>query len=88
MGVVVNKSFSSFRFLLCYRYRAEAPNFLSVLTGKQRGISSEIQLRAWCGVCGRGKCNRHRPGPSSHARQPWIGLEVPDEVDEAIEDVS
>jgi hypothetical protein len=38
-------------------------------------------------VCGSGKCNRHRAGPSSHARQPWIGLEIPDEIDEAIEDV-
>jgi len=47
-----------------------------------------IKLKAYCGVCGSGKCNRHRPGPSSYARQPWIGLEVPDEIDEAVEDVS
>lgn len=39
-------------------------------------------------MCGSGKCNRHRPGPTSHARQPWVGLEVPDEIDEAVEDVS
>ncbi|XP_021925834.1 sorting nexin-14-like isoform X2 [Zootermopsis nevadensis] len=47
---------------------------------------SVMELKAWCGVCGSGKCNRHRAGPSSHTRQPWIGLEVPDEIDEAIED--
>lgn len=70
------------------RYRSEVPNFLSILTGKERGTPSVIQLKAWCGVCGSGKCNRHRAGPSSHTRQPWIGLEVPDEIDEAIEDVS
>lgn len=69
-----------------FRYKSEAPNFLSVVTGKQRGTASVQQLKAWCAVCGSGKCNRHRPSPSSHAQQPWIGLEVPDEIDEAIED--
>jgi hypothetical protein len=69
------------------RHRSEAPNLLSIVTGKQRGTASVVQLKAWCAVCGSGKCNRHRPGPSSHARQPWIGLEVPDDIDEAVEDV-
>ncbi|XP_069690974.1 sorting nexin-14-like isoform X2 [Periplaneta americana] len=69
-----------------FKHRSEAPNFLSLLTGKQRGAPSVIQLKAWCAVCGSGKCKRHRPGPSSYSRQPWIGLEVPDEIDEAIED--
>ncbi|GFG30201.1 hypothetical protein Cfor_10179, partial [Coptotermes formosanus] len=40
----------------------------------------------WRVFTARGKCNRHRPGPTSHARQPWVGLEVPDEIDEAVED--
>ena len=73
---------------LKYRYRPEAPNFLSILTGKQHGTPSVMKLKVYCGVCGSGKCNRHRPGPTSYARQPWIGLEVPDEIDEAVEDVS
>lgn len=72
-------------FSSVFKYRPEAPNFLSILTGKQRG-TPVIKLKAYCGVCGSGECNRHQPGPSSYARQPWIGLEVPDEIDEAVED--
>ncbi|XP_063236943.1 sorting nexin-14-like [Bacillus rossius redtenbacheri] len=66
-----------------FRHRAEAPNLLAVVTQRQRAAPLAARPRT-CGVCGDGRCDRHRP--AAHARAPWAGLAVPVEVDEAIED--
>nr|CAD7454246.1 unnamed protein product [Timema tahoe] len=65
-------------------HRSEAPNLLSLLTGRHRGTTYVSQHKS-CSVCGDGSCTRHKP--TSYMRQPWVGLDIPVEVDEAIEDV-
>ncbi|KAK7792107.1 hypothetical protein R5R35_009644 [Gryllus longicercus] len=72
-----------FAFSTIFSYRSEAPNLLSLLIGKQRCNSSSSQHKQ-CHVCGDGKCNRHQP--KSNSQQPWVDLDVPEELDEAIED--
>nr|CAD7261904.1 unnamed protein product [Timema shepardi] len=66
-----------------FRHRTEAPNLLSLLTGRNRGTAYIFQHKS-CSVCGDGSCTRHKP--TSYMRQPWVGLDIPVEVDEAIED--
>nr|CAD7440331.1 unnamed protein product [Timema bartmani] len=65
-------------------HRSEAPNLLSLLTGRHRGTTYVSQHKS-CSVCGDGSCTRHKP--TSYMRQPWVGLDIPVEVDEAIEDI-
>nr|CAD7598805.1 unnamed protein product [Timema genevievae] len=67
-----------------FRHRSEAPNLLSLLTGRHRGTTYVSQHKS-CSVCGDGSCTRHKP--TSYMRQPWVGLDIPVEVDEAIEDI-
>nr|CAD7202115.1 unnamed protein product [Timema douglasi] len=65
------------------KHRTEAPNLLSLLTGRHRGTTYIFQHKS-CSVCGDGSCTRHKP--TSYMRQPWVGLDIPVEVDEATED--
>lgn len=49
---------------------------------------SPLPVPKSCTVCGNKKCKRHRSNLNQIALQPWVGMDIPEEVDEAIEDVS
>lgn len=44
-----------------------------------------VNLNTGCGVCGDNQCKRQK---SVKDNQPWLGLNIPKDVDQAIQDVS
>ncbi|XP_049774784.1 sorting nexin-14-like isoform X1 [Schistocerca cancellata] len=57
----------------------ELPDIVAVVRGKAGMLKSQSQR---CAVCGRGQCKRHQPA----TQQPWLGLDVPREIDTALEE--
>ncbi|KAG8222175.1 hypothetical protein J437_LFUL001266, partial [Ladona fulva] len=91
-GLLVFSSYITgfFIFKAIFSSRPEAPDFINAL-GFSAFKSYELPQPlspnpTLCAVCGNGKCKRHRPSTHPLASQPWLGLEVPSEVDVALED--
>ncbi|XP_064595473.1 sorting nexin-14-like isoform X2 [Liolophura sinensis] len=65
------------------------PNII-LLHWRKRTLSlaeDELALRkVICAVCGKRKCPRHRPELNILAFQPWTNLELPQRVDQALEE--
>lgn len=80
MGVVVAYS--------CFSPDTVLPSLLPYSRiRKKRRVDDELSLmKTVCQVCGQKKCPRHRPELNILAFQPWTNLEVPQKVDEALEE--
>ncbi|XP_025108729.1 sorting nexin-14-like isoform X2 [Pomacea canaliculata] len=80
MGIIVSYSFFSHDTVL--------PSLLKYSRSrKKRNLDDELSLmKTVCRVCGQKKCPRHRPELNILAFQPWTNLEVPQRVDEAVEE--
>ncbi|XP_071449604.1 sorting nexin-14-like isoform X2 [Hetaerina americana] len=91
-GLLVLTAYISgfFIFKSIFSSKPEAPDFLHALgfsSPKTYELSCPLTPRlAFCSVCGDGKCKRHRPAIPPFASQPWLGLDVPLEIDKALED--
>lgn len=77
-----------FTFQALFKYRKEADNLLSYLTGHVKG-NRNIKARivhspSGCSVCGDGSCNRERV---IHETQPWTDLKIPQVIDSAVTDL-
>ncbi|XP_046401263.1 sorting nexin-14-like isoform X2 [Ischnura elegans] len=91
-GLLVLSAYTAgfFIFKAIFSAKPEAPDFLHAL-GYSAPKLYELPCPltptlAFCSVCGDGKCKRHRPAIPPFASQPWLGLDVPLEVDKALED--
>ncbi|XP_076459987.1 sorting nexin-14-like isoform X3 [Babylonia areolata] len=80
MGVAVAYS--------CFSPETMLPNLLMYTRHrKRRNTEDELTLmRTVCRVCGQKKCPRHRPELNILAFQPWTSLEIPQKVDDALEE--
>jgi len=72
--------------LLCYISGTYASHVLSpILPTLIRPDEPKPIISGGCAVCGEANCSRQR---SVGEHQPWTGLEVPREIDQALQDVS
>lgn len=77
-----------FTFQALFKYRIEADNLLSYLTGHVKGNRNKkakiVHSRSGCSVCGDGSCDRERV---IHESQSWADLKIPRVVDSALADL-
>ncbi|XP_062980976.1 sorting nexin-14 isoform X2 [Elgaria multicarinata webbii] len=65
------------------------PNILFTIKHKTKPLElQELYSQGYsCAVCGKVKCNRHRPGLLLENYQPWLDLKVPSKVDASLSEV-
>ncbi|ESO00146.1 hypothetical protein HELRODRAFT_175965 [Helobdella robusta] len=68
------------------------PNFLWIYCredkNKDRCASSSFSCTSSCHVCGKKDCGRHRSELNILTLQPWIDVNIPENVNEALEETS